>query len=109
LADLSIFAKYPSFCKKAELLDISTNGMLISVHRKDLCAKLKKAFELSDIEGRYMSLKIDSMNLDMDALVVRTKSLDKDHFEIALDYSESAPEYWREILFDMLPTEDDAY
>lgn len=107
LADLSIFAKYPNFAKRAELLDVSTNGMLISVHRKDLCKQLKKAFELSDLDGRYMSLKIESMNLDLDALVVRSKSVDKDHFEIALDYSESAPDYWREILFDMLPQGDE--
>lgn len=107
LADLSIFAKYPNFAKKAELLDVSTNGMLISVHRKDLCKKLKNSFELSDLEGRYMSLRIESMELELDALVIRSKSTDKDHFEIALDYSDSAPEYWREILFDMLPQGDD--
>ena len=47
------------------------------------------------------------MNLDIDALIIRSKRVDKDTFEIALDYSESAPEYWREILFDMLPQEDD--
>ena len=107
VVDLSIFAKYPNFAKSAEILDISVNGMLLLVQRKHLSKKLKNAFNLQDLEGRYMSLKIETMNLDLDALVVRTKSVDKDHFEVAIDYSESAPEYWRECLFDMLPDEDE--
>ncbi|MEC9282848.1 MAG: hypothetical protein VX642_09055 [Bdellovibrionota bacterium] len=107
VVDLSIFAKYPNFAKTAEILDISVNGMLLQISRKNLSKKLKNTFSLDDLEGRYLTLKIETMNLDLDALVVRTKSIDKDTFEIAIDYSEGAPEYWRECLFDMLPDDEE--
>ncbi|MFK8137931.1 MAG: hypothetical protein AB8E15_06205 [Bdellovibrionales bacterium] len=105
LSSLSVFAKYPNFAQRAELVDLSVNGMLIHVTRDNLSKTLKNNFNLDDLEGRFITLNIDPMELEMDALIVRTKRIDKNTFELALDYSEGVPEYWRECLFDLIPGE----
>jgi hypothetical protein len=44
------------------------------------------------------------MNLEIGGVVARTKFLGKDGFIVAIDYTEDAPDYWRECLMDLLPT-----
>ena len=43
------------------------------------------------------------MNLDLDGRVVRASHIGRGAFEIALEFSEDIPEYWRECLVDLLP------
>jgi hypothetical protein len=49
-------------------------------------------------------LKIEEMNLELSGKITRTKLLGKEGFELAIDYSNDAPQYWRECLMDLLPT-----
>jgi hypothetical protein len=49
-------------------------------------------------------IRIEEMNLELSGKVTRTRLLGKEGFEIALDYTNDAPEYWRECLMDLLPT-----
>ena len=44
------------------------------------------------------------MNLEISGTVVRTRLLGIEGFEIGVDYSLDAPEYWRECLLDLIPS-----
>lgn len=86
------------------IVEASTTGFLLNVNRKDLVPKqFKNELSLEALLGDKVILMIEPMNLELSGKIARTKRLTKDVFEIAIDYSEDSPEYWREILVDMLP------
>ncbi len=90
--------------RKGAIVEVSTTGFLLQIERKELVPKqFQKELSLDVLIGDKVILMIDVMNLEIGGKVARTKRLTKDLFEIAVDYSEEAPEYWREILVDMLP------
>lgn len=86
------------------IVEASTTGFLLNVNRKDLVPKqFKNELSLEALLGDKVILMIEPMNLELSGKIARTKRITKDIFEIAIDYSEDSPEYWREILVDMLP------
>lgn len=94
--------------RKGYLVEASTTGFLLQIQRSELVPKqFKNQLSLDALIGDKVILMIDPMNLEMSGRVARTKRLTKDLFEIAIDYSEDAPEYWRELLVDMLPRASD--
>lgn len=95
-------------CKSAELVDASTSGFLLHVHRNHLVPKqLRSNLSLTVLEGEKVMLKIADMELDLDGTISRTRFIGGGLFEIAVDLSSDAPEYWRECLVDLLPGSDD--
>jgi hypothetical protein len=90
--------------RRGFIVEASTTGFLLNVDRKDLVPKqFKNELSLEALLGDKVILMIEPMNLELSGKIARTKRLTKDVFEIAIDYSEDSPEYWREILVDMLP------
>lgn len=90
--------------RKGAIVEASTTGFLLQVERKEIVPKeFQKELSLDGLLGDKVMLMIDAMNLEIGGRIARTKRLTKDLFEIAVDYSEDAPEYWREILVEMLP------
>lgn len=90
--------------RRGFIVEASTTGFLLNVSRKDLVPKqFKNELSLEALLGDKVILMIEPMNLELSGKIARTKRLTKDLFEIAIDYSEDSPEYWREILVDMLP------
>lgn len=90
--------------RKGAIVEASTTGFLLQIERKELVPKqFQKELSLDALLGDKVMLMIDAMNLEIGGKIARTKRLTKDLFEVAIDYSEDAPEYWREILVDMLP------
>ena len=95
---------YESFAHKGTIIDISSTGLLIKLHRDDITEKeYKRKFQLNEIVGEQLYLEIDLMELDIDGVVTRTRATGGGYFEIAVDYSAGSPEYWRECLVDLLP------
>jgi len=90
--------------RKGAIVEASTTGFLLQIERKELVPKqFQKELSLDALLGDKVMLMIDAMNLEIGGKIARTKRITKDLFEVAIDYSEDAPEYWREILVDMLP------
>jgi hypothetical protein len=90
--------------RKGVIVEASTTGFLLQIERKELVPKqFQKELSLDGLLGDKVMLMIEVMNLEIGGRIARTKRLTKDLFEVAVDYSEDAPEYWREILVDMLP------
>ena len=90
--------------RSGRIVDASKTGFLMLVDRKDIAPKVfKDSLSLQEIEGDRIILTIDAMNLEMGGVVVRTKRVSKETFEVVVDFSSDAPDYWRECLFEMLP------
>ena len=86
------------------IFDASKTGFLLQIERKEIAPKkFRDVLSLDALVGDQVMLTIDKMNLEIGGRIARTKRLNKDVFEIAIDFSEDAPEYWRECLLDLLP------
>jgi hypothetical protein len=90
------------------IVDASKTGFLLHINRKDLLPKeFRESLSISELEGDRVILNIEPMNLEIGGVIARTKRLNKDVYEICVDFSDDAPEYWREALLDMLPRRTD--
>jgi hypothetical protein len=90
------------------IVDASKTGFLLYVNRKDLLPKeFRDSLSIAELEGDRVILMIEPMNLEIGGTIARTKRLNKDVYEICVDFSDDAPEYWREALLDMLPRRTD--
>ena len=90
--------------KSATLIDASHTGFLLHIQRPDLLAQFaRESLTLNEILGSKVILLLDQMNLELSGKVVRTGRINKNTFEVAIDYSAEAPDYWRECLIDLLP------
>lgn len=86
------------------LVEASTTGILIEVERKALAPKaFRDSLSLKELEGDKVYLMLDAMNLEIGGTITRTHRLTKDRWQIAIDFREDAPEYWRECLVELLP------
>lgn len=90
------------------IVDASKSGFLLHVARKSLVPeKFRNALSLSELEGDRVILLIEPLNLEISGHIARTKRINKETYEIVIDYTSDAPEYWREALLDMLPRRSD--
>jgi hypothetical protein len=101
LTSLDDFAR---IAKNCEILEASTSGLLLLIKREDLIpSALRKNLSLDCLIGNRVFMHLEEMNLEISGIITRTQLLGKKGFYIAIDYSEEAPEYWRECLVDLLP------
>jgi hypothetical protein len=101
ITSLDDFAKIARNC---EVVQASSSGLLLLVRREDLIpSALRKNLNLDALIGDRVFMHLEEMNLEISGVITRTKLLGKNGFHIAIDYSEEAPEYWRECLMDLLP------
>ena len=98
MENLAKIAKY------GEIVDASSSGFLLIVKREDLVpASLRKNLSLEPIHGTRVMLHLPQMNIEISGMIKRTRLLGKKGFEIGVDFSDDAPEYWRECLLELLP------
>ncbi len=104
VSNLTSLEHFESIARWGHLVDVSSSGFLLHIDRQDLIPKdLRQNLSLEDIEGLDVSLMIDPMELEISGNIVRTRYVGKGLFEIAIDFTQDAPEYWRECLCDLLP------
>jgi len=90
--------------RRGFIVEASTTGFLLHVERKDLVPKqFRDTLSIDVLKGDHVILMIDPLNLEISGVIARTKRLNKELYEIGIDYSEDAPEYWRECLVELLP------
>lgn len=101
IASLNNLAK---LAKNCQIVEASASGLLLTVQRDDLIPQsLRGNLNLDCLVGDRVYLKLEPMNMEISGEIKRTKFLGKQGFHIAVDYSDDAPEYWRECLMDLLP------
>lgn len=87
-----------------QLVNASTSGFGMRVHRTDFIPKyLRENLNMDALVGEKVLIFIQMMNLEIAGVITRAKHKGQGVFELALDYTEEAPLYWRECLVDLLP------
>jgi hypothetical protein len=105
VASVSNLENLMKISKGGEIIQASTTGMLLVIKREDLVpAFLRRNLTLDPLKGARVLLNLPQLNLEISGKVVRTRLLGKSGYELGIDYSEDAPEYWRECLMDLLPS-----
>lgn len=90
------------------IVDASLSGFLLHVERKNILPKrFREQLSIDELIGDRVLLMIEPLNLEIGGTIARTRRVTKDIYEIAVDFSDDAPEYWREILIEMLPRASD--
>ena len=101
ITSLTDFARIARNC---EIVEASKTGLLLLIKREDLIpVSLRKNLTLDALIGENIFMHLEDMNLEISGSIARTQLLGKKGFHVAIDYSEDAPEYWRECLMDLLP------
>lgn len=91
-------------CREAEVVEASSTGFRVVVPRKELVPlHLRQSLSLESLVGERILLHFPQMELEMSGTITRTSRTDKDHFELGVDFSEDAPDYWRDCLMELLP------
>jgi hypothetical protein len=97
-------ANLTPICDFGHITEASSSGFKLIVKRDDFCqSEYKSTMNLDSLKGLEVSLYIPIMDLDITGQVTRTKYVSNKEFEIGVDYTSDAPEYWRECLCDLLP------
>ena len=89
-----------------QLIEASITGILIRFQREDFIKKeLRSHLNVDELLGQKVYFRIHEMDLEISGVVRRTEFQGKKGFLVAVDYSHDAPEYWRECLMDLLPSD----
>ncbi len=103
LTNITTLLHFEKIAGKASLVDASSTGFLLQIERKDLLPEhLRQNLSIESVEGEPVVMVIEQMDLELSGRIARTKYIGKGIFEVAVDFSDDAPEYWRECLFDLL-------
>jgi hypothetical protein len=87
-----------------QLVEASISGFKITIARDQLIPiQLRKDLSLDSLVGMNVLIHLMDLNLEVSGRVTRTRFVGKKSFELGIDYSDDAPEYWRECLVDLLP------
>ena len=106
LDSFSSLENLQKFAQHGEVVEASSTGILLKFKRDDFVDKeLRSNLSIDSLVGTTVFFNIHEMNLEISGKVARTKFLGKkEGYLVAGDYSADAPEYWRECLMDLLPT-----
>ena len=104
VADIYAVDRMLTLVRYGTIRNASATGLLIEVQREDMSsAFVEHDLTLEDVVGDVVSLTIVEMELALDAQIARTHEVDATRCEIAVDFAEYAPAYWRESLAELLP------
>lgn len=104
LDSFSSMESLEKIAKYGEIVEASASGILINFKRDDFIKKeLRGNLNIDALIGHKVFFRIHEMDLEISGTVARTKFIGKKGFQVAVDYSSDAPEYWRECLIDLLP------
>ena len=104
IEELTCLDTYSVIATSGHIIDASTYGFLIELNRNELVeSEHKSQLHLDAFLNKVVALYIPEMALDLDGRIVRSKHIGQGNFEIAIEFSEDIPEYWRGCLMDLLP------
>lgn len=104
VSSVSSLENLSKIARGGEVIEASTSGILLMIKREDLVpVVLRKNLNLDALVGDKILIHLPDLNLEIAGKVARTRFVGKEGFEVGIDYSEDAPEYWRECLVDLLP------
>lgn len=91
-------------CDYGKITEASTTGFKLLVSKEDFCfQEMQSNINVDSIKGLEISLYIPMMDLDITGHIARARYMKNNEYELGIDYTSDAPEYWRECLCDLLP------
>lgn len=90
-------------CDYGKITEASTTGFKLTISRDDFCYQDLKNINVDSIKGLEVSLYIPMMDLDITGHIARARYMKNNEYELGIDYTSDAPEFWRECLCDLLP------
>ena len=109
VSDIQAADRCVCLARYGTIVNASATGLLIHVNPQNLNPEiLQHNLPLEGIKGDYVTMKIVEMELEMDGTVMRARHLDQRLCELAIDFSDNAPAYWRECLAELLPGLDES-
>lgn len=105
VSSLSSMETLVKLARAGEIIEASVTGFKVRIQRADFIPKeLRQNLTIDSLVGTRVLLYLPQMNLEIAGKVTRTKLMGKSGYEIGVDFSDDAPEYWRECLFELLPS-----
>ncbi len=105
VSDIKTLNRLVPLAHYGTILNASSTGLLIEVSHGDLAHEIfRRDLPLDTIEGETVMMKIVEMDLEIDGQIVRVHHAEQERLEIAVDFAENAPAYWRQCLADLLPS-----
>ncbi len=106
ISTVSSMENLMKIAKGGQIVEASISGFLLIVKREDLVPlTLRRNLTIDELIGTKILIHLPQMNLEISGRITRTQLVPSDKcFEIGIDYTDDAPEYWRECLLDLLPT-----
>jgi hypothetical protein len=104
VAEITVGERPTILASAGTLLNASASGLLIRVSCRALNpAMMQSNRALVVPKGTLIMMHIVEMALDIDGVIVRMDQTGPEWWDIAMDFTASAPAYWRECLVDLLP------
>jgi len=104
VTDIKVPGKSIVLAQRGTIVNASAGGLLIRICHSDLNAEiLRQTIPLHTLEGEPVVMTILEMALTIEARVVRTDQAAPEWCDIAIDFTDNAPPYWRECLAELLP------
>lgn len=104
IEDLTALSDYGVIAHKGYIVDASAMGFKVEIHRDNILPqKLRGQLNLDVLNTEHIALYLPQMDLDLDGRITRSEHQGAGVFHLAIDFSHTAPEYWRMCLVDLLP------
>ena len=85
-------------------IEVSSNGFKVLIERNDfLNPKYSSNLDCSDLIGLDVWIHLADFDLILNGTIQRTRFIGQGKFEFGIDFTHFEPDYWREVLFDLLP------
>ncbi len=106
--EFTVLNNYKVIIDSGYIVDASVDGFRIELDRSSLKEEaLKNNLSLDSLLGAHIAIFLPQMAMDLDGFVMRTSHNGNGNFSMYIEFSSDVPEYWRDCLIDLLPTDED--
>ena len=85
-------------------VEVSEHGFKLLLHRKKiLYPGLREKLDWSGLVGQSLRIFLEDLDLELEGTIKRIRHLGRGEFEMGVDYTANAPDYWRSCLAELLP------
>ena len=96
--------EFATIARSAEITNASSSGFKLLVIREELVPKIfRQNLTMQPLVGSKGVFEIEPMQLKITGVVKRASVVRAGKYELGVDFTDDAPEYWRECLMELLP------
>ncbi|MCX7674680.1 MAG: hypothetical protein N2Z70_02470 [Bdellovibrionaceae bacterium] len=93
---------------EAYFVEVSEHGFKLLMQRKKVSyPSLRDKLDWSGLVGQGLRIWVEDFDLELEGTIKRVRHLGRGEFEIGVDYTANAPDYWRSCLTELLPRPDE--